>query len=87
MPTVSPLMQPQSFTFHHETHARLRTSVPAAFEHLDDFRKLSAHMERPSAMMLGSRMEIFTDDSEQRNSQPGVRSGYDLSPQWSASSS
>ena len=31
--------------------------------------------------------EIFTDDSEQRNSQPGVRSGYDLSPQWSASSS
>ena len=25
--------------------------------------------------------EIFTDDSEQRNSQPGVRSSYDLSPQ------
>jgi hypothetical protein len=56
-------MQPQSFAFHHETHAVLRTSVQTAFEHLDDFRKLSAHMERPSAMMLGSRMEIFTDDS------------------------
>ena len=56
-------MQQRSFTFHHETHAVLRTSVVAAFEHLDDFKKLSAHMERPSAMMLGSRMEIFTDDS------------------------
>ena len=56
-------MQAQRFTFHHETKAILGTSVQAAFEHLDDFRKLSAHMERPSAMMLGSRMEIFTDDS------------------------
>ena len=53
---------PSSFTFHYETHAVLRTSVQAAFEHLDDFRKLSAHMERPSAMMLGSRMQIFMDD-------------------------
>jgi hypothetical protein len=57
------LIQPKSFTFHHEAHAILLTSVQAAFEHLDDFRKLSAHMDRPSAMMLGSRMEIFTGDS------------------------
>lgn len=54
-------MQHRLFRFHHEAHAELRTSVQAAFEHLDDFRKLSAHMERPSAMMLGSRMQIFTD--------------------------
>jgi len=66
-------MQPKSFTFHHETHAILRTSVQAAFEHLDDFRKLSAHMERPSAMMLGSRMEIFTDDSGGRAVAPANR--------------
>jgi len=38
-------MQPQSFTFHHETHTILRTSVQAAFEHLDDFRKHSAACE------------------------------------------
>jgi hypothetical protein len=55
-------VQPRLFEFHHEAHAELRTSVQAAFEHLDDFRKLSAHMQRPSAMMLGSRMQIFVDD-------------------------
>ena len=55
-------MQPRSFAFHHETHATLRTSVQTAFEYLDDFRKLSAHMEQPSAVMLGSRMEIVTDE-------------------------
>jgi hypothetical protein len=51
----------QRFELHHETQATLRTSVEAAFEHLDDFKKLSAHMERPSAMMLGSSMQIVTD--------------------------
>jgi hypothetical protein len=66
-------MQQRSFTVHHETHAVLRTSVQAAFEHLDDFRKLSAHMERPSAMMLGSRMEIFTDDGGGRSVGSHVR--------------
>ena len=55
------MTQARAFAFHHETRATLRTSVQTAFEYLDDFRKLSAHMERPSAMMLGSRMEIFTD--------------------------
>ena len=55
------MVQPRSFTFHHEAHTELRTSLQAAFEYLDDFRKLSAHMERPSAMMLGSRMQIFMD--------------------------
>lgn len=60
-PTASALVQARRFTFHHETHAELRTSVQAAFEYLDDFRKLSAHMERPSAMMLGSRMQILLD--------------------------
>jgi len=55
-------VQSRRFTFHHETHAELRTSVQVAFEYLDDFRKLSAHMEQPSAMMLGSRMQIFLDD-------------------------
>jgi hypothetical protein len=63
----------QRFRFHHETHATLCTSVEAAFEHLDDFKKLSAHMERPSAMMLGSRMEILTDDGGGRSIGSHVR--------------
>ena len=49
------------FAFHHVTETTLHTTAEAAFDHLDDFRNLSAHMERPSAMMLGSRMEISTD--------------------------
>jgi hypothetical protein len=49
------------FAFRHVTDTMLAASAQAAFEYLDDFRKLSAHMEQPSAMMLGSRMEISTD--------------------------
>jgi len=50
------------FPFHHETKVTLQTPAERAFEFLDDFRKLSAHMERRSAMMLGSQMRIVTDD-------------------------
>lgn len=51
-----------NFAFHHVTETTLPASVQAAFDYLDDFRKLSAHMERPSAMMLGSQMQISTDE-------------------------
>ena len=50
------------FPLHHETSATLNASIEAAFAFLDDFRKLSAHMEKPSAMMLGSAMAIETDE-------------------------
>jgi hypothetical protein len=36
--------------------------VRTAFEYLDDFKKLSAHMEEPSAMMMGARMEVSTHE-------------------------
>ena len=51
---------------HCETRAVLKASVAEAFAYLDDFRKLSAHMERPSAMMAGSRMTIEMDATEGR---------------------
>jgi hypothetical protein len=35
--------------------------MEAAFAHLDDFHKLSAHMEQSSGMMMGSKMSIETD--------------------------
>ena len=63
----------RAFAFHHETHLTLGTSVQTAFEYLDDFRKLSAHMERPSVMMLGSRMEIVTDEGGGRTVGSRVR--------------
>lgn len=52
----------RAFSFHHETSGTLRTTVQAAFEFLDDFKNLAAHMEQPSAMMLGSQMQIVTDE-------------------------
>ena len=61
------------FARHHKTETRLRASPEAAFDYLDDFRNLSAHMERPSAMMLGSRMEISTDEGGGRTVGSRVR--------------
>lgn len=50
------------FARHHESVALLNAGIGEAFAYLDDFRQLSAHMEKSSAMMLGSRMTIETDE-------------------------
>ena len=49
------------FPLHYESTALLNAPAEVAFVFLDDFRKLSAHMEKPSAMMMGSRMTISSD--------------------------
>jgi len=60
------LLSKAGFPFHYETTATLNTSIDAAFAHLDDFLKLSAHMEKSSGMMMGSRMTIDMDEREGR---------------------
>ena len=40
----------------------LEAPIEVAFAYLDDFRKLSAHMEQSSGMMMGSRMTIEMDE-------------------------
>jgi hypothetical protein len=50
------------FPHREESAAVLRATADAAFAYLDDLRQLSAHMEKPSGMMLGSRMHIETDE-------------------------
>jgi len=50
-----------TFPLHEETSVRLGAPQRAVFDYLDDFRKLSAHMERRSGMMAGSSMTIETD--------------------------
>ena len=50
------------FALHHESAALLNAGVGDAFAYLDDFRQLSAHMAKRSAMMAGSRMAIETDE-------------------------
>lgn len=54
------------FAFHYEGSAVLNAPIDAAFAYLDDFHKLSAHMERSSGMMMGSQMRIEADERQGR---------------------
>lgn len=60
MNPLSPSLQ-ATFPLHGESSALLQASVEQAFAYLDDFKALSAHMEKRSPMMLGSRMTMTTD--------------------------
>lgn len=59
-------MSARTLPFHYQSRATLSAPVEAAFAYLDDFRKLSAHMESSSGMMLGSKMQTETDNAEGR---------------------
>ena len=56
----------RTFPFHYETGVLLDATPEIAFAYLDDFRKLSMHMEKSSPMMMGSRMRITGDAGEGR---------------------
>jgi hypothetical protein len=51
-----------AFPFHCERSVRLGATAERAFDYLDDFHRLSAHMEGSSPMMAGSAMTITTDE-------------------------
>ena len=55
-----------SFALHYERGASLHAGIDQAFLYLDDFRALSAHMEKRSVMMAGSAMRITTDQLDGR---------------------
>ena len=54
------------FPLHHETTVTLGASPEVAFAYLDDFNNLSSHMTKRSAMMVGSKMIIGTDEQHGR---------------------
>ncbi|MDP3707539.1 MAG: SRPBCC family protein [Polaromonas sp.] len=58
-PVVSPL-----FRFHREAAAAIAASPQAVFAFLDDHRRLTAHMEKPSLMTAGATMKIETDSQQ-----------------------
>jgi hypothetical protein len=62
-----------TFPLHYESAVTLNVPPETAFAYLDDFRKLSAHMEKSSAMMMGSKMKISTDALEGRAAGSRVR--------------
>jgi hypothetical protein len=51
---------------HHETSVLLNAPPDAIFAHLDDPRRLAAHMTRRSWMMAGSRMKVDVDAAQGR---------------------
>lgn len=50
------------FPLHHRSEVLLAVDAAHLFAHLDDHRRLSSHMEKPSLMTAGASMRIETDD-------------------------
>jgi hypothetical protein len=61
MADVNPMLP-----FHVESDVELNAPANAVLSHLDDHSRLSAHMSRPSWIMVGSRMAIEPDGSKGR---------------------
>ncbi len=51
---------------HHESEVPVYGSPTKVFQFLDDHRRLSAHMTKPTWMLAGSRMTIQMDEQEGR---------------------
>jgi uncharacterized protein YndB with AHSA1/START domain len=58
---------------HEEASALLDAPLERVFDYLDDFRKLSSHMQQRSGMMAGSGMTIETDERDGRTVGSEVR--------------
>jgi hypothetical protein len=52
---------PEPYRLHFEAAGVVGAPPAAVFDHLDDPHRLSAHMEQPSAAMLGTRMSLECD--------------------------
>ncbi|MDZ5455637.1 SRPBCC family protein [Azohydromonas lata] len=57
----------QPLHLRHRTEVLVDTDAQRLFDHLDDPRRLSAHMAKPSAMMAGASMVLTTDDGGGRS--------------------
>jgi hypothetical protein len=55
-----------NFHHHFETVVEFKSSTVAAFDYLDDPRKLSSHMGKSTWMMAGSKMTLELDRTEGR---------------------
>jgi uncharacterized membrane protein len=54
------------YALHYASTVTLNAPIDIVFSYLDDFKKLSAHMEQSSGMMMGSKMTIDMDAREGR---------------------
>lgn len=49
------------YPLHHRSEADVDADAQVLFAHLDDHRRLAAHMEKRSLMMAGATMQVETD--------------------------
>ena len=63
----------QAFPRFADTTATINAPADRVFSFLDDHKNLSAHMNKSSWMMLGSRMEIYLDAAGSRSGRVEVR--------------
>lgn len=54
-------MDTDRYPLHHRSEVDVAASASSLFAHLDDHRRLSGHMEKPSLMMAGATMRVETD--------------------------
>lgn len=54
-------MDRDRYLHHQRSEVDVSTNVDHLFAHLDDHRRLAAHMEKPSLMMAGATMRVETD--------------------------
>ena len=57
----APLAAGLRLPFRHESRRRIEATAEALFSYLDDHRRLSGHMSKPSWMMAGASMQIEFD--------------------------
>jgi hypothetical protein len=55
-------MASDAYPLHHQSEVQLAVDGKRLFAHLDDHRRLSSHMEKPSLMTAGASMRIGTDE-------------------------
>ena len=54
-------MAGERYPLHHRSEVDVAADARSLFAHLDDHRRLSGHMEKPSLMMAGATMHVETD--------------------------
>jgi hypothetical protein len=60
-------MVSDTLPLHHSSQADVAADPATLFAHLDDHRRLSAHMEKPSLMTAGASMRIEVDPQQGRS--------------------
>lgn len=59
-------MSGDPYPFHHRSEVDVNADKQCLFAHLDDHRRLAAHMEKPSFMMAGATMQMEMDAQQGR---------------------